>query len=80
MRVLPPLLAILALLPACTELPPVDRTIDAAAKNAPYPDLVPTETLTSLEEAPARLDEDTAPDLQARGDRLRRTAQELRNR
>ncbi len=69
----------MAVLPACTELPPLDRTVDAQARAAPYPDLIATERLLNAVEEP-RLDAGDRTRLEARGDRLRGRAARLRNR
>jgi len=73
-----PLAALAALsFAGCTQLPPIDRTADAQAQAAPYPDLVPTAWLTDDLPAP-RLTESDAAALDARGDALRRKAAALR--
>lgn len=81
MRFRPPPLAVLTALTlaaGCTELPPLEQSVDAQGEAAPYPDLVPTAWLTDdLPET--RLEEADAAELQADGDALRRKAARLRS-
>ncbi|WP_375690224.1 hypothetical protein [Pseudooceanicola sp. LIPI14-2-Ac024] len=72
-------LGLAALAAACTELPPVETTVSAAGRAAPYPDLAPTAALTSGLPQPRIAESDPAA-LQSSGDRLRRDAVALRAR
>ncbi|MDF1854857.1 hypothetical protein [Pseudooceanicola sp.] len=69
----------LLVLTGCADLPPLDRSIDAAAKSAPYPELVATDRLLAGIEEPQVEASDDA-ELAARGDRLRARAAALRRR
>jgi hypothetical protein len=69
-------LAALTLAAACTQLPPnLDGAESAEARMAPYPTLIPLETLT--ESASAAADDPTAA-VEARAARLRARAAALR--
>lgn len=47
MRTFPRLAIVCALLSGCAEFPQLDRTVDAGVRDAPYPTLVPVETITA---------------------------------
>ncbi|UWQ21034.1 hypothetical protein [Jannaschia sp. W003] len=63
-------LALLLVLAACAELPPVEGAISEAARREPYPVLVPLGTLLAEAERPSRA-APAAAELEARGARLR---------
>ncbi len=65
---------------ACTRLPPLDETVDAAAKSAPYPDLIASDQLLGALATPQIDTETDEAALQARGDRLRARAKRLSQR
>ena len=62
-------------LSACSEFPELEDTVDS---NAAYPGLVPIESLTSQAPDP-RIKPETAPDLDARVDRLKARAARLKS-
>ena len=68
--------ALFAALSACNEFPALDDTMDREARNAPYPDLVPIETLNAQAPDP-RIKPETAADTQSRIDRLKARAARL---
>ncbi|EDM71652.1 hypothetical protein RAZWK3B_19906 [Roseobacter sp. AzwK-3b] len=71
-------LAFAALLSAgCTQLPALDDAIDPALRDAPYPQLVPIETLRASAPAPDLGDEDRS-EIDARTATLRARAATLR--
>ncbi|WP_306113590.1 MULTISPECIES: hypothetical protein [unclassified Roseovarius] len=62
-----------AALSACSDFPELEDTVDS---DATYPDLVPIESLTA-KTPDARIEPETAPDTQARIDRLKSRAARL---
>jgi hypothetical protein len=76
MRRFPAALATLTLAAACTQLPPnLDGTESAEARTAPYPALIPLE---SLLDSPVAAEDDPAAAVEARAARLRARAAGLR--
>ena len=73
---LPSLLACGLLAAGCSQFPELDATVRPGIMAAPYPDLVPVETLTA-QRGPGRIDADAADTLEARADRLRARAARL---
>ncbi|OWU82904.1 hypothetical protein ATO6_21640 [Oceanicola sp. 22II-s10i] len=71
------LMLTVALTAGCAQLPPIDRTIDAQAKAAPYPNLIATARFDDAIPEPL-IEDTTAAELQARGDRLRAKGARLR--
>ncbi len=67
----------LGILAACSEFPSLDDKVSAAARAAPYPRLLPIQTLLARP-APPRLTETAVATLEARAARLRRKAAALR--
>ncbi len=61
----------------CTRLPPLDETLDPDLRDAPYPQLVPAETLRSRAPSPDLTTEDRT-DIDARTATLRARADTLR--
>ncbi|MEO3415719.1 hypothetical protein AAFO92_13765 [Roseovarius sp. CAU 1744] len=68
---------LVAVLSACNEFPALDDTVDSDARNAPYPELVPIEQLNAQAPDP-RIKPETAPQTQARIDRLKSRASRLK--
>lgn len=67
-------------LPGCTRFPELDSAITAEARDAGYPELLPTATLAAMAAEPAREPDDQVardPD-EARAARLRARAARLR--
>lgn len=70
-------LCIMAALPGCGDFPEVDAATNPAALKAPYPALVPTESLRAG--VPEKvIEDDTTDTLEARADRLRARADRLK--
>jgi hypothetical protein len=70
-------LGIAAALPACTQFPDLEQTVRDAARNGPYPDLVPLDGLQARLAA-SRFDAGTAPAIDARIAQLEARAARLR--
>jgi hypothetical protein len=71
------ILTLLLAIPACTEFPELDAKVDAAARTAPYPDLIPVEEIRARVAAP-QIETSTSSDVNARAARLRARAARLR--
>ncbi len=68
--------ALFAALSACSEFPALDDATSREARTAPYPDLVPIETLNA--QAPEqRIEPETTAETQARIDKLKARAAKL---
>ena len=65
----------LVLLSACTQFPAIDRKVSPAVASAPYPALLPFETLSAA--APATPVVDPAAALLAQGAALKAASQQL---
>jgi starvation-inducible outer membrane lipoprotein len=69
-------IALSATLTACTPFPELESTIPDDLKDAPYPDLVPLDTLNAAMAQPQLTDESLSG-LESRADRLRARAARL---
>ncbi|MBI6629056.1 hypothetical protein [Pontibaca salina] len=78
-RAVPPAVALMMLLAGCADQPELASTIDAAARAAPYPDLVPLDPLLTPTEARGNEADKSESELIARRDRLQQRAQRLRS-
>lgn len=74
---IPVTLALTMAVAGCVAVPELDRAISDEARLAPYPDLIPVETIRAEVPEP-RIADDTGPDLQARAEALQRRADALR--
>ena len=70
-------LALATLIPACSQFPDLDDATGKSALNAPYPDLVPAETIHAAA-ATTTVTETTAPQFEARSASLKARAARLR--
>lgn len=80
MRLRPaPVAALIAALSltGCSQFPELEQVEDSAAREAPYPDLVPIESITASV-PDARTTPATAPDMETRVDRLKARAGRLK--
>ncbi len=68
---------VLVALGACNEFPELDESVDSAARDAVYPDLVPIETITAGV-AETQIEPETEEDLEERVDRLKARAKRLK--
>ncbi|VAW00982.1 hypothetical protein MNBD_ALPHA07-1208 [hydrothermal vent metagenome] len=71
------ILSLLLATTACTEFPELDAKVDAAARAAPYPDLIPVEEIKAQVSAP-RIADTSGSDVNARAARLKARAARLR--
>ncbi len=76
-RVALPAMAVLLVLAACSERPDLESTITDAARDAPWPDLVPLEPLLAASAPPRERTGAPETGLAARRDRLQQRAQRL---
>lgn len=72
-----PNLVMIFTLTACSHFPELDGTVDSAARDAAYPDLIPVEQIYARM-PDARIEPDTSLEVEARVDRLRSRAARLR--
>ncbi len=70
------ILPVLFAIPACIEYPELDAKVDAAARAAPYPDLIPVEEIRASVAAP-QIEPTTSSDVNARAARLKARAARL---
>ena len=66
-----------AALSGCSQFPELEEVEDSAARNAPYPDLVPIESIKATV-PDAQTTPETAPDLETRVDSLKARAGRLK--
>ena len=70
-------LILVAALPACSQFPALDAAVSDDVRDAPYPDLVPLDTL-DIRTGPGRITPGTAQTMEARIARLKARAARLR--
>lgn len=71
------LISLLAWASACAQIPDLDGALSDAARDAPYPDLLPVEELNARVSAP-RITPETASGIEARVASLKARAAQLR--
>ena len=69
--------SLLLAIPACTEFPELDAKVDAAARAAPYPNLIPVEDIRASV-AEQQITPSTSSDVNARAARLKARAARMR--